>query len=81
MNQKHAPADNSRITGHLAREFGGVSLPLKVLPSPVGYYLGTLDHDGAPYSRESEEYWKTREDAEVALKSPSPRAWTQRRWP
>jgi hypothetical protein len=75
------PQKSNTKTGYLAREFGGVSLPLEVLPSPVGHYLGTLDHDGAPYSRESEEYWKSREDAEAALNDPSPRAWTQRLWP
>jgi hypothetical protein len=78
VKQTNEPSDNSRKTGYLARTFGGVSLPLEVLPSAAGYYLGTLDHDGMPYSRESEEYWKTREEAEAALNSPSPQAWTQR---
>ena len=75
MKHKHAQ------TGYLARKFGGVSLPLQVLPSPVGYYLGTLDRDGAPYSQESEEYWKSREESEAALNDPCPLAWTQRLWP
>jgi hypothetical protein len=65
-------------TGYLARRFGGVSLPLEVLPSAAGFYLGTRDHDGTPYSRESEEYWATCEEAEAALKAGKLGAWTQR---
>lgn len=65
--------------GYLAQEFGGVSLPLEALPSAAGWYLGTLDEGGAPYSRESVEYWKTRTQAEAALHDSS--SWTQRRHP
>jgi hypothetical protein len=65
--------------GYLAQEFGGVSLPLEALPSAAGWYLGTRDSDGAPYSRESAEYWRSRDQAEAALNNPS--SWTQRRHP
>ena len=75
------PQKSNTKTGYLAREFGGLSLPLEVLPSAAGYYIGTLDEEGMPYSRESEEYWKTRGAAEAALNTPSPRAWTQRLMP
>lgn len=51
--------------GRLAREFG-YKLELKVLKSNSGYYLGTEDEEG-PVSRESEEYWKTKEEAKLAL--------------
>lgn len=39
---------------------------LKVLRSNAGYYIGHLDVDGAPYSRES-GYYKTEEAAEADL--------------
>lgn len=65
--------------GMLAANFGGVSLPLQVCHSAAGYYLGTLDGDGFPYSRESQEYWPDRGAAEDALAGR--RSWTQRDHP
>jgi hypothetical protein len=53
----------------------GKPLAVEVLPSAAGFYLGTL-RDGAPYSRESEEYWRTRKAAEAALETGQ---WTARR--
>jgi hypothetical protein len=50
--------------------FSGADDPgtdIKVLQSAAGYYIGYLDTDGAPYSRES-NYFHTREKAELALK-------------
>ena len=41
--------------------------PLEVFESPAGYYIGTYC-DCGPYSRES-DYYKTRKEAEDALKS------------
>lgn len=41
---------------------------LKVLQSAAGYYIGTLDDEGFPGSRESVEYWTKKEDASTALK-------------
>jgi hypothetical protein len=73
--------NTSKSRHHRARTFGGVSLTLEVLPSMTGYYLDTRDHNGMPYSRESEEYWKTRKEAQAALDDPSPHAWTQRLTP
>jgi hypothetical protein len=55
--------------------FGGANIGnLQVLKSAAGYYLGDLyfDKDMAgwfPYSRESNEYWSTREQAEEALRT------------
>ena len=60
-------------SGHLAKAFGGVDLPLYVLPSSAGFYLGTFDE--GPYSRESVEYFPSQDAAEVALKNGT---WTQR---
>lgn len=63
-------------TGLLAREFAGLRLPLQVLRSARGFYLGTADESG-PVSRESAEYWPTETAAATALAA-GPDAWTQR---
>lgn len=65
--------------GQIAKEFGGVSLPLEVMHSARGFYLGTCQ-DEMPYSRESVEYWPTYDAAEAALEA-GPDAWTQRDHP
>lgn len=54
--------------GRLAKEILGVNLELVVMQSAAGFYLGTFDEEG-PVSRESEEYWPTRAQAEHALKN------------
>jgi hypothetical protein len=52
--------------GVLAKQYLDVSLPLQVLESNAGFYLGTADEDG-PCTRESVEYWPARGGAEQAL--------------
>ena len=52
----------------------GYTLPLEILKSGRGYYIGTQCCEG-PVSRESEEYFKKYEQAELALKNGT---WTQR---
>lgn len=52
--------------GVLAKQCLDVRLPLQVLESNAGFYLGTADEDG-PCSRESVEYWPARGAAEQAL--------------
>ena len=52
--------------GALAKEFGDMKLPLEVLPSREGFYLGT-QFEGGPYSRESLEYWPTPDLAAQAM--------------
>lgn len=54
--------------GRMAKEILGVNLELVVMQSAAGFYLGTFDDEG-PVSRESHEYWSTREEAEHALKT------------
>ena len=54
----------------------GKRLPLRVLRSAAGHYLGTYD-DG-PVSRESVEYFPTHEAARHALDTGT---WTQRQHP
>lgn len=60
--------------GQMALVFGGLRLDLQVLQSAAGFYIGT-SHEYLPYSRESVEYWPSREKAELALDTNS---WTQR---
>lgn len=62
--------------GVLALEYGGERLKLQVLQSGAGFYLGTLS-GGMPNSRESVEYFATREKAEFALESGD---WTQKEY-
>ncbi|CAB5670205.1 Uncharacterised protein [Delftia tsuruhatensis] len=63
---------NCRI-GQLALKYAGKSLPLEVLPSAAGHYIGTCDAHG-PVSRESIEYFRSQAAAQRAL---ARRAWTQ----
>ena len=55
-------------TGYLARTYLNLRLPLQVLRSQAGYYIGTADDEG-PCSRESLEYYSSKEVAEYALKN------------
>ena len=54
------------MIGKMAKEICGVELPVTVLESQAGFYLGTEDR-GVPFSRESAEYFATRNLAEAAL--------------
>ena len=65
------------MIGKLAKEILGVELLVTVLESRAGFYLGTQDN-GAPVSRESEEYFTDRNVAEAALRSGK---FTQRMYP
>ncbi|WP_370458209.1 MULTISPECIES: hypothetical protein [unclassified Cellvibrio] len=49
-------------------------IPLKVLKSARGFYIGTCDEQQGPLSRESNEYWTRENDASHALESGQ---WTQ----
>jgi len=51
-------------------------LPLQVLKSAAGFYIGTADEMG-PMSRDSVEYWPTEDQAQTALDAGRD-AWTQR---
>jgi hypothetical protein len=68
------PSSPKAEFGQLAKEFGGLTLPLEILRSQAGWYIGTR-LKGAPYSRESAEYYATGDAAERALNA---RQWTQR---
>ena len=63
--------------GQLARDFCNKRLPLAVLKSNAGYYIGTFDEEG-PCSRESVEYFPSQALADKALETG---VWTQRDYP
>lgn len=69
-----APELTPIVPGRLALAAGQV-FPLEVCRSRAGYYLGTRDPEGLPFSRESVEYWPTAAAAEAARAAS---AWTQR---
>lgn len=64
-------------SGALALAYTGKRLPLQVLRSAAGHYIGTHDDEG-PVSRESVEYFPRPEAAQRALATD---AWTQRSHP
>jgi hypothetical protein len=53
----------------------GSYFELQVCKSQAGHYIGTLDANGGPYTRESQEYWVDRVQAEMALQDGR---WTQK---
>jgi hypothetical protein len=53
----------------------GSYFELQVCKSQAGHYIGTLDVNGEPYTRESQEYWVDRVQAEIALRDGR---WTQK---
>lgn len=55
--------------GHLAKTLFNVELPLQVCESQTGFFIGTMHPKDGPYSRESVEYYPTREQAEQALET------------
>nr|WP_297354102.1 hypothetical protein [uncultured Caldimonas sp.] len=63
--------------GQLALQWVGKHLPLQVLRSQAGHYIGTADHEGY-VSRESVEYFGSEKAAYDALVTCN---WTQRLYP
>ncbi|MDR1935847.1 MAG: hypothetical protein LBS49_09785 [Candidatus Accumulibacter sp.] len=68
----------SQSIGYLALAYAGQRRPLQICRSAAGYYLGTLDDDGAPFSRESAGYFPSQGMARQALASGQ---WQQRLCP
>lgn len=64
--------------GTLAQEDLDLRLPLQVLRSGAGFYIGTCSDELGPVSRESVEYWRDEESALNALQTGE---WTQRQNP
>jgi hypothetical protein len=64
--------------GQQAKTLLGRELELQVCESGAGFYIGTLNDQGLPCTRESEQYFRTRKAALTALDSGN---WTQRPHP
>jgi hypothetical protein len=77
LNADGTPADADaalwKKCGRLASHFCGMKLPLQVLKSAAGFYIGTTeaegDLEGAPNTRESDRYWQKAIEAQAALDS------------
>ncbi|WP_090140029.1 hypothetical protein [Limnohabitans sp. DM1] len=63
------------LAGRLASEWCGKRLPLEILQSNAGFYIGTADPESGPCSRESVEYFPEKGVAQAALDSGN---WTQK---
>ena len=61
------------MNGKMAFDYCKKRLPVQVMRSAAGYYVGTCDDEG-PVSRESCENWRKQSDADSALKDSN---WTQ----
>ena len=72
------PAFKQALSGMLAFQYSGEQLPLQVLESNAGFYIGTQDSEGAPNSRESTIYWKKAHEAQAELDSGN---WVQKQYP
>ena len=64
--------------GYIALTFSGKELELQVCRSAAGFYIGTMDPMLGPVSRESQEYYRTHEEAQYALDNDT---FTQREYP
>ena len=73
-----AMAENSTTRWGALAQQAGKRQPVQVCQSRAGFYVGTLDEEGLPYSRESAEYWRDKIKAEQALDGGK---WTQRTSP
>jgi len=69
---------NFKKYGRLAYVFCGKRLPLDVLHSNRGFYIGTYDDVDGPCSRESIEYFDEETEAKLALVTGN---WTQKEAP
>ena len=71
---EYVPSSKEKgVYGQLARRWCKLELPLQVLQSNSGFYIGTADGDD-PVSKESVEYFQTHAAAQQALQDG---AWTQ----
>lgn len=70
-------SDTPQPIGQLAWLYLGRALPLEILRSANGYYIGTSENR-EPVSRESIEYFSSHSKAETAMKEGT---WTQRHTP
>jgi hypothetical protein len=60
---------SAQQSGYLAKQVFNLDLPVQVCHSAAGFYIGTMHPDDGPFSRESNEYFPTKQLAEEALAS------------
>jgi hypothetical protein len=77
LNPQAAERVSNHPTGILAKQWCNKVLPLEILQTRAGFYIGTTDA-GMPCSRESSVYWPTAEAAYAALASGE---WPQKQEP
>jgi len=74
MTKENEPTKGRSVQYGKLAEASGEKLELQILRSAAGYYFGTKDSVGEPISRESEDYYRTEDQAQKALKEAT---WTQ----
>ncbi len=77
MSDDRVSIINTHVKGILATRVG-FDLPIRVLSSRAGYYIGTFSETHGAVSRESKECYPTQQLAEEAFRKGT---WTQRRHP
>ena len=77
MSDDRVSIINTHVKGILATR-AGFDLPIRVLSSRAGYYIGTFSETHGVVSKESREYYPTQLQAEEAFRKGT---WTQRRNP
>ena len=77
MSDDRVSIINTHVKGILATR-AGFDLPIRVLSSRAGYYIGTFSETHGVVSKESVEYYPTQQLAEEAFRKGT---WTQRRHP
>ena len=77
MSDSQMTIINHNIRGIVAAQ-SGFLLPIRVLSSRAGYYIGTFSETHGAISRESVEYYPTQRLAEEAFRKGT---WTQRKHP
>ncbi len=72
MSVDRAPPQEGKL-GFLAQA-AGQAFALQVCHSRAGFYIGTRDDEGLPFSRESAEYWGTEGEAAAGTAPAAPAA-------
>ena len=64
----------TKRTSYIAFKWARYDRPLEVCRSNGKFYIGALNEEGLPLSRDSAHYYQTQEEAQQALDT---RTWTQ----
>lgn len=68
MSEKNT--ESSTRLGYLSIKYG-VAQTIKVCKSNAGFYIGTIDKNGCPNTRESVQYYQRYDEAQIALQADS----------